>query len=362
MNHSVQARFEYHHPDASNGDAALIVDLELPGQGVTAIFGPSGSGKTTLLRCMAGLARARGQLVVNDQVWQRGRFCLAPHKRPLGYVFQEASLFEHLTVQGNLQYAINRADGSHPVISAERAIGLLGIGPLLGQHPDQLSGGERQRVAMARALLINPALLLLDEPLAALDLARKREILPYLERLRREVDIPILYVSHAADEVARLADHLVVMEEGRVVASGPLQDVLTQIDLPIHLGEDAGAVVEATVDEQDAEWHLIRVGFDGGSFWVRDSGDGVGERLRLRILARDVSLARSPQTDSSILNSLQGRVEQIVEDEHPAMVLVRVRIGQTPIVARITRRSRHLLGLDVGQTVWAQIKSVAVVR
>jgi molybdate transport system ATP-binding protein len=339
----------------------LDVDLSLPPRGVTALFGPSGSGKTTLLRCIAGLERApKGRLKVAGEIWQDAGHWLPTHKRPLGYVFQEASLFPHFTVMSNLNYGRRRVIGAARV-SVEQAIELLGIGHLLERRPDRLSGGERQRVAIARALAVNPRLLLMDEPLAALDLKRKQEILPYLERLHDELQIPVLYVSHSPDEVARLADHLVAMENGRVVTSGPLAETLARLDLPIHLGEDIGAVIEATVGEVDQEWHLVRVDFSGGNLWARDSGLPVGHRVRVRVLARDVSLA-DRLGHSSIQNVLKGIVDAIGEDEHPGLALVRVRVGEAKLVARLTKRSAASLALKVGQEVWVQIKSVALLE
>jgi molybdenum ABC transporter ATP-binding protein len=227
------------------------VDLELPGRGVTGLFGHSGSGKTTLLRCIAGLVRApKGRLVFRGEVWQDENTWVPTHRRSLGYVFQEASLFPHLTVMGNLRYGQKRAPApvaAEDRVSLDQAIALLGIDHLLTRKPDRLSGGERQRVAIARALAVSPRVLLMDEPLAALDIARKQEILPYLERLHDELAIPVLYVSHAPDEVARLADHLVVMDGGRVLASGPLKETLARLDLPTAFSEDAGVVIEAVV-------------------------------------------------------------------------------------------------------------------
>ena len=234
MNAAIHAQFKLAYSGFT-----LDVDLDLPGRGVTALFGHSGSGKTALLRCIAGLERANsGFLAVNGRVWQDDsqRVYLPTYQRPLGYVFQEASLFPHLNVRRNLEYGMKRVPASERRASLEQAISLLGIGNLLTQLPDTLSGGERQRVAIARALAVSPQLLLMDEPLAALDQARKQEILPYLEQLHGELNIPILYVSHAADEVARLADHIVVMEAGKVLANGPLSDTLSRLDLPLRLG------------------------------------------------------------------------------------------------------------------------------
>lgn len=352
----IQARFHLDWPGF-----VLDVDLDLPARGVTALFGHSGSGKTTLLRCIAGLERPRqGRLVVNDEVWQDTHHWLPTHQRPLGYVFQEASLFAHLSVLGNLRYGLRRAHGAQRV-RLDQAIALLGIDHLLARKPDRLSGGERQRVAIARALGSNPRLLLMDEPLAALDLARKQDILPYLERLHAELDMPVLYVSHSPDEVARLADHLVVLQDGRAVAAGPLGETLARLDLPIHLGEDAGVVLDATVAERDAHWHLARVSFPGGHLWVRDGGHALGQSVRVRILARDVSIALHPVTGTSIQNCLSATVDQLAPDHHPALSLVRLTLGASPVLARLTRRAAAELALASGQRVWVQIKAVALI-
>ncbi len=340
----------------------LAVDLRLPGRGVTALFGHSGSGKTTLLRCLAGLERARGRVSINGEIWQDEKTFMPVHQRPLGYVFQEASLFPHLSVMANLQYGMRRVAATTLRVSLEQAIELLGIGHLLQRRPDRLSGGERQRVAIARALAVSPRVLCMDEPLAALDWARRQEILPFLERLHDELEIPLLYVTHAADEVARLADHLVVMDRGRALASGPLNETLARLDLPIQLGEEAGVVLQARIAERDQRWHLARAEFPGGSLWLRDSGHAIGDAVRLRVLARDVSLALTPQADSSILNRLAGEVDAVGEGEHPALRLVRVKVGDTVLISRITARSLAALGLAVGMPVWVQIKSAAMVE
>lgn len=343
-------------------DFLLDVDLDLPGHGVTALFGPSGSGKTTVLRCVAGLERApAGDLVVNGEVWQDAATFLPAHRRSLGYVFQEASLFAHLSVRDNLAYGMKRARPAPEPAVLDHVVDLLGIGPLLPRRPDTLSGGERQRVAIARALAVWPRLLLMDEPLAALDVARKGEILPFLERLRDELDIPVLYVSHAPDEVARLADHIVVLDAGRVLAAGGLVETLARVDLPIRLGEDAGVVLEAVVEERDPAWHLARVAFAGGALWVRDDGHEVGQRVRVRILARDVSIALGRASGSSILNILPAVVCEIAEEAHPGQALVRLDLGGAPLLARLTRRSVHALALAPGREVHAQIKAVALV-
>lgn len=351
----IEACFRFDWPGFS-----LDVDLQLPGRGITALFGHSGSGKTTLLRAIAGLERtAHGRLVFSGEIWQDQNRWVPTHKRPIGYVFQEASLFPHLTVMGNLSYGMKRNAAARS-INLEHVIELLGIGHLLDRTPDRLSGGERQRVGIARALAVSPRLLLMDEPLAALDLKRRQEILPYLERLHGELEIPLLYVSHSPDEVARLADHLVVMEEGRALASGALVDILSRLDLPIRLGEDTGVVVEAVVAERDRMWHLVRVAFPGGSLWVREQGSKVGDRVRVRVLARDVSIALESHADSSIVNTLPATVSAIRDESHPALCLVRLEAGGTPLLARLTRRSASALELAPGCTVWAQIKAVAL--
>lgn len=354
---SIQARFKLDYPGF-----ALNVDMDLPGQGVTALFGPSGCGKTTVLRCMAGLTRAsRGQLIVNGETWQNDTLFMPTHQRPVGYVFQEANLFRHLSVRRNLQYGQSRVPDADRHVEFDRVIHLLGIGHLLERMPHGLSGGERQRVAIARSLLTSPRLLLMDEPLAALDLARKNEFLPYLERLHDELDIPVIYVSHAPDEVARLADHIVAMDGGRAIATGPLKEVLANIDLPIHLGEDAGVVLDAVVAERDETWHLARVEFPGGSLWVRDGGHWIGHLVRVRILARDVSIALEKVSGTSILNCLPATVDQLADDDHPALSLLRLIMGASPLMARLTRRSAVALGLAPGKPVWVQIKAVALI-
>ncbi|RDE18272.1 molybdenum ABC transporter ATP-binding protein [Motiliproteus coralliicola] len=355
---SIEARFRL-----QKDRFTLDVDLQLPDRGVTAIFGPSGCGKTTLLRLIAGLEQSPdGQLRIGDHWWQKDGQSLPTHRRPIGYVFQEASLFPHLSARANLEYGVRRVPKQQRKVSLEQAIELLQIGELLERMPDRLSGGERQRVAIARALAAGPQLLLMDEPLSALDLKRKREILPYLEQLHDQLQIPILYVTHAPDEVARLADHLVLLEQGRVLASGPLDQTLSRLDLPLRKDEDAGVVIKATVAEKDSRWHLARAQFDGGSLWVKDSGLPLDKPVRLRVLARDISLALEQHPDQSIQNLLPARIAEIVSNDHPAVALVRAEVGTTSLLARVTSRALDSLGLKVGSSVWLQIKSVAVLE
>ena len=352
----IEARFELIRSGFS-----LNVDLRLPGRGVTALFGPSGSGKTTLLRCIAGLERAPGgYLSVAGEVWQDPSRWAPTHQRPLGYVFQEASLFTHLTVMGNLRYGMQRNHGERK-LSLEQAIELLGIGALLERKPDGLSGGERQRVAIARALAVSPRLLLLDEPLAALDHRRKQEILPYLERLQGELDIPVVYVSHAIEEVSRLADHLVVLEAGRAVASGKASALMTQLDLTLAHGETAGAIIEATVAEHEPQHHLTLADFVGGRLSLPQQTMAIGQPLRIRVQARDVSLTLAAQTGTSILNILPVTVSAIAQDG-PGQMMVKLDAGGTPLLARITHKSTQALALEPGKMVYAQIKGVAILE
>jgi molybdate transport system ATP-binding protein len=349
------------------GALGLEVALALPARGVSALFGPSGSGKTTCLRLLAGLDRGAGTVRVLGEPWQddaRGVF-VPVHRRSVGCVFQDHALLAHLSVEGNLDYGRKRARAARAAgagaIDDAAVIAVLGIGALLERRPGGLSGGERQRVAIAQALLAQPRVLFLDEPLAALDAARKLEILPYLERLRDELAIPIVYVSHAMDEVARLADHLVLLDEGRVVAAGPIAEVLARLDLPTALAEDGGVVIEGTVAGHDEPNGLTRIAFAGGELWVGRVERPVGAAVRARALARDVSLALQAPGPSSVLNVLSARVVEL-RDLGPDRVNVRLAIGDGPValLARITRRSQAALGLGPGVAVHALIKSVAL--
>jgi molybdate transport system ATP-binding protein len=354
---SIDARFH-----VAYGGFTLDVDVNLPGRGVTALFGPSGCGKTTFLRCVAGLVRSEGVLRVNGQLWQddASRTFLPTHRRPLGMVFQEPSLFAHQSVRQNLEYGMKRARrrGERDL---QAIVELLAIGHLLDRRPAHLSGGEQQRAAIARALLVGPELLLLDEPLASLDVQRKREILPYLERLHDELSIPMLYVSHSPDEVARLADHLVVLDAGRVIAQGGLAETLARLDLPSAYADDAGSVLEGVVGAHDAEYHLTRVDIAGHVLWVGEVARTAGATVRVRVHARDVSVTLAPPSQTSILNVLPVTVEAIVDDG-PERVNLRLRLNPSgpPLLARITRRSRATLGLTEGMQVYAQIKGVSV--
>ena len=361
----INARFLLSYPNRSCSEDnafCLDIDTQLPNHGITAIFGESGSGKTSLLRCIAGLEHAKqSSLSVNGEIWQNDSIFLPTHKRPIAYVFQEASLFPHLSAQDNLAYAVKRSTGVTQAVY-EQVLTIMGIKPILQRHPEQLSGGERQRVAIARALLIQPQLLLMDEPLASLDARRKQEILPYLEQLRATFNIPILYVSHALDEIARLADHIVLMDQGKVTTQGSLNTVLSRVDLPVDLGDDTGVILHGKIVERDVQWKLIKIALEEGELWVNDSGGDIGQLLRLRILAKDVSLALSSHEDSSILNRLSVEVVEISTKQNSGISLVRLQLGSQFLIAQLTQKSVHQLQLKLGKRVWAQIKSVAIIH
>ena len=360
----IQARLKL-----QRADFMLDVDLQLPGRGFIALFGPSGCGKTSLLRAFAGLERARpGRVRVGAAVWQddAAGVWVPTHQRALGYVFQEASLFDHLSVRANIGYgqkrsvAARQAGANVGTDALERAIDLLGISHLLDRRPPTLSGGERQRVAIARALAAQPRVLLMDEPLAALDAARKAEVLPYLETLQRSLDIPVLYVSHALDEVSRLATHLVLLDAGKVRASGSAQAMVARLDLPMAQGDAAATIIEGRLTHHDAVEHLSTVAFAGGELLVSSSAArSPGQRLRLRIQARDVSLTREHQQDTSILNILPVTVLELREDS-PGQWMVALDAGGARLLARITHRSVLALGIAPGRALFAQVKGVAL--
>ena len=341
------------------GDFILDVDFCAPTKGVTVVFGSSGCGKTTLLRGLAGLEKSdHGFLKVGDSIWQDGKMIKPTHLRSIGYVFQEASLFDHLNVRGNLEYGARRAIDAEKDFM-ERTLDLLDIRPLLNRTTEQLSGGERQRVAIARALAVNPDILLMDEPLSALDLKRKKEILPYLDSLHDELDIPIIYVTHSLDETSRLADYLVLLEEGRVVGSGAIAEMLTRFDLPISHGSDATSLIEAKVVGRDDQFNLMSLEFAGGQFTITDRELPLETKVRLRVSARDVSLTQELQTDTSILNIFSAIVDEMVP-EGQSQVMVRLKIKEVTMLSCITRKSAELLELNPGKKVYAQIKSVAL--
>ncbi|MDT8387457.1 MAG: molybdenum ABC transporter ATP-binding protein [Thiogranum sp.] len=352
---TIEARFH-----VERGDFTLDVDLAIPGSGVTAIFGPSGCGKTTLLRAIAGLERTPDDyLKVGNEIWQGPGKFLPPHRRPIGYVIQEPSLFVHLNVRRNLEYGLRRLSNRARKVSLEHAIELLGIGHLLERRPHQLSGGEQQRIAIARALAVSPAILLLDEPLAALEEQRKKEILPYLESLHQELQIPVLYVSHSRNEVARLADHMLLLTDGRIQAAGPVGELFSRLDLPLAHEADTETVIEAVVAGRDDTYDISYLDFSGGRFAVTGKPLPRNACVRLQVLARDVSLTLERQHQTSILNIFAATVEQLAE-EGSAQVTVQLRVGSVSLLSRITRKSAVDLDLKPGSEIYAQVKGVAV--
>jgi molybdate transport system ATP-binding protein len=360
---AILARFKLCYADAANKGFILDVDTQLPAQGITAIFGPSGSGKTSLLRCIAGLEKAQfGHLQVQDQVWQNAPSFVPTHKRPIGFVLQEASLFGHLSVMGNLQYAIKRSGSRQDLGLFEQVVDIMGIEALLPRLPENLSGGERQRVAIARALLIKPRLLLMDEPLASLDTARKQQLLPYIERLGCDFNLPILYVSHSVDEVLSLADHALVLEQGKVVANHSMTHLCAQLNGPFGVGNETGAIIECRVVQRDPQWHLMRVTFGSAQLWLPDTGEAEHSSKRLRILASDVSLTLKPCAGSSILNVLPVQVIAISTDKSKATCLIKLNAGGVDLLARISKKSVQELAIKTNDMMWAQIKSAAIVR
>lgn len=344
------------------GDFELAAEAAIPARGVTALFGRSGSGKTSLLRCIAGLERPPlGYLRVDGDIWHDTRLGIfvPPAQRGVGYVFQEGALFPHLRVRDNLLFGFRRTPAARRVESLPRVVELLGLGGLLQRFPAQLSGGEKQRVAIGRALLNNPRLLLLDEPMASLDREHKKEIIPYLERLHQDTRIPVVYVTHDPYELVRVADYLLFLEKGRLIAEGGLDQVLARVDLPISRGDEAGAVITGRILSHDEQFHLTRIGFAGGELSVAWVDRPVGSEIRIRVHARDVSIALDPPGATSILNILPATVLEMQQHGRGRMV-VRLDVGGVPILARITRLSSHRLGLAPGRRVYAQIKSVAL--
>jgi molybdate transport system ATP-binding protein len=349
------------------GSFSLDAAFAAPAKGVTALFGPSGCGKTTVLRCIAGLQRLQdGLCIVGGDVWQdRDGAFLPTHKRPLGYVFQEASLFAHLSVRRNLMFGAPRGEGGagKGKIAFDEVVELLGVTALLDRAPGKLSGGERQRVAIGRALLTQPKLLLMDEPLSALDRATKDEILPFLERLRDRLKLPIVYITHAIAEVERLADQIVLMEKGRVIGAGPLDELQSDPSLPLASARDAAVTLDGVVEAHDERYGLLTLRVRGGSLIAPAPKAAIGVRRRIRVIAGDVSLAREPPGLSSILNVLPARIvsaKPVDSDEMIAVLALGADGSGARLLSRLTRKSWDGLSLAEGMSVHAQVKAVAL--
>jgi molybdate transport system ATP-binding protein len=345
------------------GPFRLDCAFTVPARGVTALFGPSGCGKTSTLRAMAGLAKVAGHVRIGETVWQSETVFLPPHRRAVGYVFQEASLFAHLSVRDNLRYGAKRAGAVADDGFEAEVIALLGLAPLIDRAPDALSGGERQRVAIGRALLSRPRLLLMDEPLAALDRARRDEILPFLERLHATLALPMIYVSHDMAEIERFADHLVLMEAGRVIGSGPLAQLQSDPALPLAAARDAAVMIEGVVTSHDAGYGLLTLAIPGGELLLPGPEMVTGARQRVRVAATDVSLVRERPSGSTISNILPVRIIAITPlsfQEHLVLLGLGADGAGARLIARITRRSADQLGLRAGEAVLAQIKGAAL--
>lgn len=342
------------------GDFFLEAGLKISDQGVTVLFGPSGCGKTSLLRAIAGLDRIPGAKVrFQEVVWQDDESFVSTHLRALGYVFQEPGLFPDRSVRRNLEYGYHRTPEDERRIAWEEVVRLLGLEDFLERSPETLSGGERQRVAIGRALLSSPQMLMMDEPLASLDRESKRGILPFLERLHRELALPILYVTHDLEEAARLGDHLVLMEPGKVRCEGPMNELLTRLDLPFAFSSDALALIQGRVNKVDAEDGLVWLEGLGAQLAIVGDGLKEGDDVRLRVRAQDVALTLERHTDSSVLNVLGVTVAELAE-KGAAQVIVRLETGGSHLIAHITRRSARALNLEPGKRVFAQVKCSAL--
>lgn len=344
-------------------DFELSFDLSLPGSGISAFFGASGAGKSTLLRAISGLVRpSGGTICIKGETWQNDEenIFVPTYKRSLGYVFQEARLFPHLNVHDNLMYGQKRIRTGKKNILLEKAIYFFGIGHLLNRMPDTLSGGEMQRVSIARALATDPDIMLMDEPLSALDVKRKSEIIPYLQRLNNELRIPIIYVSHAIDEISALADHLVLLEKGCVIASGKTEEMLTRLDLPLAYYDTASSIVEGKIIAKDPEFHLCTLAFSGGHIYLPDGNFSIEQNIRLRIQARDVSLATEKPANTSILNIIETTVSDL-SNNSPGEVIVVLDAKGTRLLSKITSKSANILKLSKGKSVYAQVKGIAVI-
>ncbi|MCK8564316.1 molybdenum ABC transporter ATP-binding protein ModC [Yersinia ruckeri] len=342
------------------GDLTLQVSAELPAQGITAIFGLSGAGKTSLINVVGGLTRPQqGRVVLNGRVLvdvEKQRY-LPPEKRKVGYVFQDARLFPHYRVRGNLQYGMAASMRAQ----FDTIVNLLGIAPLLSRFPMTLSGGEKQRVAIGRALLTAPELLLMDEPLASLDLPRKQELMPYLERLSQDVNIPILYVSHSMDEILRLADRVMVMDAGKIRAMGGLEEVWASSALrPWLQREEPSSILRVTVIGHHDRYAMTALALGDQRLWVGAVDAEPETALRIKINAADVSLVLQPAHNSSIRNILPAKISECLDVD--GQVDVKLAVGDQWLWARITPWARDELALKPGQWVYAQIKSVSFNR
>lgn len=360
----LQVQLQHRFGAGARGSTGFALDLafEAPAVGVTALFGPSGCGKSTVLAAVAGLLRPQaGRVLLHGQplLDTAANVALPPEQRRCAVVFQDARLFPHRSVEGNLRYGLQRAAAGVEGPSFDEVVALLGLGPLLGRRPLALSGGEKQRVALGRALLARPKLLLMDEPLAALDAARRAEVLPFISRLCASARLPVLYVTHALDEVDALADHLVLMQAGCVLAQGPVEALSLRPELPLAARRDAGALLRCAVQSHDPARGLTTLAFDGGTLQAALRSEPPGTVMRLRVRARDVSVARQPPAQTSIRNVLPCRLLRIEPCSHPHERLLHLQMGGTTLLSRVLADSVEVLALQPGEALYALIKGIA---
>jgi molybdate transport system ATP-binding protein len=341
----------------------LDAHFTLPSRGITAIFGESGSGKSTILRCIAGLEKANGSLRLDETIWQddQQNIFLPAYQRAVGYVFQDARLFPHLSVIENLRFGYQRQSSTKFPFSESELINLLGLNSLLQRNPRALSGGEKQRVAIGRALMNSPDILLMDEPLSALDEKRKQEILPYLETLHHQLDIPILYVTHTWEEIIQLADHLILIKGGRVTHSGELKDLIVDVNTELVHRKDAGSILQVRVLQHDNYYQLTTLSFDGGQLQVPKIDKPLGEALRIKITAKDVSLTLNKTAHTSILNIIEAKVVDITSI-NSSTVVIKLQAGSNYLLSHITHKSCDILQLEKGKQLYAQVKGIALAR
>ena len=356
MTELLKAAFKVNYPDFN-----FEVDIQLPASGITVVFGPSGSGKTTLLRCFAGLEK-QGKMEIAGQVWQDENLFIPLSQREIGIVFQESRLFPHLKVSENLLYGYKRTPVSSRRLHLDEIVGVFSLENLLERKIDKLSGGEKQRVALGRALLTSPKLLLMDEPLAALDTLRKKEVIPFIKKIRKELSIPIIYVTHSINEVLQLVDTMVILRDGKVVDYGPVGKVFSQISLSNTIDEEhLGAVLDTTVLEHDTEFGITLLDCKGQELSVPIQDISPGQGLRIHIHSKDVSLASQPPEGlTSTLNILKTKVKRIVAKAGYS-VDIELDAGQ-PLLATITQKSLYNMNLSEGQSIYASIKAIRMVH
>lgn len=341
---------------------SLNINAEIANQGITAVYGSSGSGKTTLLRSIAGLEKnVTGRIFFNDEIWLNENKKLAVEKRRVGFVFQHACLFPHLNVRQNINFGLHRSASKNQNYSFDEITEILGLTSLLDQNSQSLSGGEKQRVAIARAILSHPRILLMDEPLGSLDNKRKQDILPYLEKIHQELGLPILYVSHSEDEIAQLADHVIVMSAGKITEQGKLHDILNDLNSPFAQLDNCFSVIDCKIKSIQQEFKLAHAQFEEFELRLPSQQLKLEQNIRVRVLAKDVSLSLELSKNSSILNSLKAKICEIKSDSN-AQCLIRLSVGNTYLISRISDYSKQKLNLAIGMKVYAQIKAVALIK